>query len=110
MTELAPPPWSTGCTECLEGGGWWFHLRRCVTCGHVGCCDASPSRHARAHALEEGHPVATSFEPGEHWFWDYTTGASAPSVPLSPPLSRPEDQPAPGPAERVPANWRELLH
>jgi hypothetical protein len=110
MTELAPPPSGTGCAECLEGGGWWYHLRRCVACGHVGCCDASPEQHASRHARAAGHPVATSFEPGEHWFWDYTTGASAPRVPLSPPLSRPDDQPAPGPAGRVPVNWRELLH
>jgi ubiquitin-hydrolase Zn-finger-containing protein len=110
MTELAPPPSGTGCVECLEGGGWWWHLRRCVECGHIGCCDASPEQHATAHARETGHAVATSFEPGENWFWDYAAGAAAPRVPLSPPLSHPDDQPAPGPEGRVPADWREQLH
>ncbi|MEV1128952.1 UBP-type zinc finger domain-containing protein [Agromyces sp. NPDC049794] len=109
MTDF-PPPSGTGCVECLEGGGWWWHLRRCVECGHVGCCDSSPEQHASRHAREEGHPVAASFEPGEHWFWDYAAGTSAERVALPPPLSRPDDQPAPGPAGRVPANWRELLH
>ncbi|MDF2574455.1 MAG: hypothetical protein K0S05_1367 [Agromyces sp.] len=109
MTDF-PPPSGTGCVECLEGGGWWWHLRRCVECGHVGCCDSSPEQHASRHAREEGHAVAASFEPGEGWFWDYAAGTSAKRVPLPPPQSRPEDQPAPGPAGRVPANWRELLH
>jgi hypothetical protein len=110
MSELAPPPSGTGCVECLEGGGWWWHLRRCVECGHVGCCDASPEQHASGHALDTGHAVATSFEPGEDWFWDYFANGPARRVPLSPPSSRPDDQPAPGPAGRVPANWRELLN
>jgi hypothetical protein len=110
MSELAPPPSGTGCAECLQGGGWWWHLRRCVTCGHVGCCDASPGQHATAHAREQGHPIATSFEPGEDWFWDYDVGAGARPVPLSPPTSRPDDQPAPGPEGRVPADWQSLLH
>ena len=66
MSDLAPPPSGTGCGDCDEGGGWWFHLRRCVECGHVGCCDASPAQHARRHSEQTGHPVATSFEPGEH--------------------------------------------
>lgn len=108
--EPAPPPSGTGCAECLEAGGWWLHLRRCVACGHIGCCDSSPEQHASAHARERGHPVATSFEPGEHWFWDYVAGAPAPSVPLSPPFSRPLDQPSPGPEGGVPADWRRLLH
>ena len=110
MSELAPPPSGTGCVECLELGGWWWHLRRCVTCGHIGCCDASPAQHASGHALETGHAVATSFEPGEHWFWDYFANGPAPRVPLSPPFSRPEDQPAPGPAGRVPDDWKSLLN
>ncbi|WP_448006505.1 UBP-type zinc finger domain-containing protein [Agromyces bauzanensis] len=110
MSEFPPPPSGAGCVECLEGGGWWFHLRRCVECGHVGCCDASPEQHASRHATELGHAVAMSFEPGEDWFWDYAAGTSARRIPLPPPLSRPDDQPAPGPAGRVPPNWRELLH
>jgi hypothetical protein len=110
VSDLAPPPSGTGCGDCDQGGGWWFHLRRCVECGHVGCCDASPAQHARRHSEETGHPVATSFEPGEHWFWNYVTESSAPRVPLSPPLSRPEEQPAPGPEGRVPEDWQSLLH
>jgi hypothetical protein len=47
------------------------HLRLCLTCGHVGCCDSSPNRHARAHAVRLGHPVVQSFEPGEDWRWCY---------------------------------------
>ncbi len=59
-----------GCEECLSTGGRWLHLRLCQTCGHVGCCDSSPSRHASAHASPE-HPVVRSFEPGETWRWCY---------------------------------------
>ena len=111
MTRVAPPPSGTGCAECLEDPeSWWWHLRRCVTCGHVGCCDASVGQHASRHAREEGHPVATSFEPEEDWFWDYEEAAPARPVPLAPPLWRPADQPAPGPEGRVPENWKSLLH
>ena len=51
--------------------GWWFHLRRCAGCGHIGCCDSSPSQHARHHAADVGHPIVQSYEPGEDWFFDY---------------------------------------
>ena len=64
------PPSGTGCVECEATGGWWFHLRRCAECGHIGCCDTSPSQHATAHAKESGHPFIASFEPGEDWFWN----------------------------------------
>ena len=60
-----------GCEECLASGGRWVHLRACLTCGKVGCCDSSPNRHARAHAAECGHPVIGSAQPGEHWGWCY---------------------------------------
>ncbi|EFC80375.1 UBP-type zinc finger domain-containing protein [Parafrankia sp. EUN1f] len=60
-----------GCAECLRIGSSWVHLRLCLTCGHVGCCDSSPLRHARAHAHAHGHPIAQSFEPGEDWRWCY---------------------------------------
>src|SRR6478736_2581395 len=78
MTERAGvdptvPPSGTGCVECEAAGGWWVHLRRCTQCGHIGCCDTSPSQHATAHFHATGHPVITSFEPGEDWFWDFTT-------------------------------------
>ena len=54
-----------GCLECLAGGDGWVHLRICVTCGHVGCCDDSPNRHATAHHEAAGHPIIRSLEPGE---------------------------------------------
>jgi uncharacterized UBP type Zn finger protein len=58
-----------GCTDCLATGGEWVHLRECLTCGHVGCCDSSPNRHASAHFATTRHPVIRSFEPGEDWRW-----------------------------------------
>ena len=60
-----------GCEDCLRIGSWWVHLRLCLTCGHVGCCDSSPNRHASAHARETGHPIVRSLEPGEDWAWCY---------------------------------------
>lgn len=60
-----------GCVECLQTAGRWVHLRRCATCGHVGCCDSSPGRHATAHFQSSGHPLIQSFEPNEDWFWCY---------------------------------------
>lgn len=62
-------PRSSGCEECLTLGTPWVHLRLCLTCGHVGCCDSSPLRHARAHANRLGHPIVQSLEPGESWRW-----------------------------------------
>ena len=61
----------TGCVECLKIGGTWVHLRYCVECELIRCCDDSPNRHARKHAEEDGHPVIRSAEPGEHWAWCY---------------------------------------
>jgi hypothetical protein len=105
------PPSGTGCVECLEGGGWWYHLRRCAACGHVGCCDSSPSQHASRHAAEAGHRVARTFEPGEDWFWDYVAGEPVDDAPeLVHPLHHPLDQPTPGPAGRVPADWQDMLN
>ena len=60
-----------GCEECLAIGSHWVHLRMCLTCGRIGCCDSSPNRHASRHALEAGHPIARSAEPGEDWTWCY---------------------------------------
>jgi hypothetical protein len=68
----ASKPSGDGCVECLASPkGWWFHLRGCAECGHIGCCDSSPSQHASKHAAATGHPIITSFEPGEDWFFDY---------------------------------------
>jgi uncharacterized UBP type Zn finger protein len=60
-----------GCEECLELGDTWVHLRQCLQCGHVGCCDASRNRHATAHFRATGHPLVTSLERGEDWIWCY---------------------------------------
>ncbi|MER5622107.1 UBP-type zinc finger domain-containing protein [Streptosporangium sp. NPDC002544] len=60
-----------GCEECLATGDRWVHLRKCLSCGHIGCCDSSPNKHATAHATVIGHPVVASFEPGEDWRWCY---------------------------------------
>jgi uncharacterized UBP type Zn finger protein len=64
-------PGAAGCEDCLRGGGSWLHLRLCLTCGHVGCCDSSPNQHATKHYHSTGHPVIRSFEPGEEWAWCY---------------------------------------
>ena len=60
-----------GCEECLAIGSDWVHLRLCLTCGHVGCCDNSPNRHATKHFRQTQHPLIQSFEPGEEWLWCY---------------------------------------
>ena len=60
-----------GCQDCLAEGTLWFHLRICLECGHVGCCDNSPERHATAHANASGHPVIRSLQPDEEWSWCY---------------------------------------
>jgi ubiquitin-hydrolase Zn-finger-containing protein len=92
--------------ECLAADGWWLHLRRCTQCGHIGCCDTSPSQHASKHAAESGHPIIRSYEPGEDWFWDFTTSSYAEGPELTPPVHHPVDQPTPGPEGKVPADWR----
>ncbi|GAA1197105.1 UBP-type zinc finger domain-containing protein [Pseudonocardia alaniniphila] len=107
------PPSGTGCADCEASSpkGWWYHLRRCALCGHIGCCDTSPSQHASAHAASTGHPVARSFEPGEEWFWDYKRQVKYDHGPkLTAPTHRPVEQTVPGPADRVPADWADHLH
>ena len=69
--QLGEPPSGDGCIDCLAIGGRWVHLRRCLACGHVGCCDSSPNKHASAHARDVGHALVQSFEPGEDWVWCY---------------------------------------
>jgi len=72
ITEVEPvSPSAEGCEDCLRSGGRWVHLRMCQSCGHVGCCDNSPNRHATAHYAETHHPLIRSFEPGEDWWWCY---------------------------------------
>jgi uncharacterized UBP type Zn finger protein len=81
-------PSSDGCEDCLRIDGRWVHLRMCMECGHVGCCDSSPNRHATAHFHETTHPLIRSYEPGEEWWWCYvdevafeTGGPPSPSHP-----------------------------
>jgi uncharacterized UBP type Zn finger protein len=64
-------PSGTGCQECLATGMSWLHLRICLSCGQVGCCDQSPGKHTTAHFHESGHPVIQSYEPDEDWRWCY---------------------------------------
>ena len=90
ITEL--PESIAGCEDCLEIGGQWCHLRICLACGHVGCCDSSPNRHATAHSRESGHPLVRSAQPGEDWSWCYVDEVTMriaevqgePSIPPSP--------------------------
>jgi Zn-finger in ubiquitin-hydrolases and other protein len=69
VADVAPS--STGCEDCLAIGSRWLHLRRCTLCGHIGCCDSSPMRHATAHFHATSHPIVQSFEHGEDWLWCY---------------------------------------
>jgi hypothetical protein len=115
VTELSDfidptaPPSGIGCVECDRTGAWWVHLRRCARCGHVGCCDDSLNKHATKHFHETGHRIMQSFEPGEEWFWDYVSDSYADGPQLAPARSHPVSQTVPGPAERLPHDWRELL-
>jgi uncharacterized UBP type Zn finger protein len=67
VTQL--PEAVDGCEECLREGEGWVHLRICLECGHVGCCDSSPGKHASQHNAQTGHPIIRSLEPGEIWSW-----------------------------------------
>lgn len=71
MVQDVEPRTPEGCEECLASGGRWVHLRECLTCGHIGCCDSSPSRHATRHHADTGHPIIASYQPGEDWGWCY---------------------------------------
>lgn len=88
LEQLEPVEPSTpdGCEGCLASGDRWVHLRLCMSCGHVGCCDSSPNRHATRHATATDHPVVQSFEPGEHWAFCYPDDAFVREV--APPLRR----------------------
>jgi uncharacterized UBP type Zn finger protein len=71
ITVYELPAEVAGCEDCLRIGGKWLHLRICLVCGHVGCCDDSPNRHATAHFRATSHPLIRSLEPGEDWNWCY---------------------------------------
>jgi uncharacterized UBP type Zn finger protein len=64
-------PSANGCEDCLKIGDQWVHLRICLVCGHVGCCDSSKNKHATQHFHATQHPIIQSFEPGEDWLWCY---------------------------------------
>jgi uncharacterized UBP type Zn finger protein len=68
------PNTPAGCEECLQTGSRWVHLRLCLSCGHVGCCDSSPGKHATKHFHSSRHPLVRSFEPDEDWAWCYADG------------------------------------
>jgi CPA1 family monovalent cation:H+ antiporter len=74
----ALPKTPQGCEECLKSGDSWLHLRLCLECGHVGCCDSSKNKHATKHFHAVQHPVVRSFEPGEDWRWCYLHERMAP--------------------------------
>ena len=76
ITVLSVPADVPGCEDCLASGSRWVHLRMCQACGHIGCCDSSPNRHARAHAEASGHPVMRSAEPGEEWSYCFVDDAA----------------------------------
>ncbi len=68
-------PSAPGCEDCLKIGARWVHLRLCLSCGHVGCCDSSPNKHATQHFQQTSHPIMQSFETGESWRWCYVDQA-----------------------------------
>ena len=74
VAEVAPS--SDGCEDCLRTGDSWVHLRMCMSCGHVGCCDDSPNRQATAHFHGTTHPIIQSYEPGEDWWYCYLDDAA----------------------------------
>ena len=69
LREVTPS--AMGCEDCMKSSGVWVHLRICLTCGHVGCCDESPNQHATKHYHASHHPLVQSFEPGQEWVWCY---------------------------------------
>ena len=75
-------PRGRGCEECLRTGDSWVHLRLCMACGHIGCCDSSQNKHATLHYHDTGHPVVTSFEPGETWAWCFVDQEAVESLDL----------------------------
>ena len=96
LIDVTVEPSGPGCVECLADGGRWVHLRRCATCGHIGCCDSSPARHGSAHAAATGHAIAQSYEPGEDWLWCYVDEVGLEIAELTPSVSHPPGW-SPGP-------------
>jgi hypothetical protein len=81
-------PSADGCEECLKTGDWWVHLRLCRACGHVGCCDQSPNRHARRHFKATAHPIIEGYDPPEGWGWCYVDDIEV-GLPQTTPQPRP---------------------
>ena len=83
QVDASAQPSADGCEDCLREGTRWVHLRMCRTCGHIGCCDNSPRKHATAHHAAGLHALISSFEPGEDWWWCYVDeiGFSMPGTP-----------------------------
>ena len=81
-TIVEVDPSGDGCVECLATGGRWVHLRMYQACGHVGCCDNSPGKHATGHFQATNHPLIQSFEPGEDWGWCYVDEVFLEPAPL----------------------------
>lgn len=98
LTARAEPvtPSGQGCEECLRTGALWVHLRLCMTCGHVGCCDSSPNKHASRHFHHSGHPVVKSFEPDESWAWCYRDSDMVQAFPTFPEESTRQHYASPG--------------
>jgi uncharacterized UBP type Zn finger protein len=92
------PSSKAGCEDCLRIGGRWVHLRLCLECGHVGCCDSSPNRHATKHFHATSHPVIRSIEPGEDWGWCFVDEVMLEGDELRPTVRSPSHaaQPPPG--------------
>lgn len=83
LREIKPvTPTADGCEDCLKIGGRWVHLRLCETCGHVGCCDNSPNKHATKHFHASKHPIIKSFEPGEEWGYCYVDDRFYETLPM----------------------------
>jgi uncharacterized UBP type Zn finger protein len=82
--RTAVTPSGPGCVECLASHGTWVHLRLCLHCGHVGCCDNSPNRHATKHFHATKHPVIRSYEPGEGWGYCYQDDLFLEQLPAQP--------------------------
>jgi hypothetical protein len=76
QVDAGARPSADGCEDCLRTGGHWVHLRMCRLCGHIGCCDSSPSKHASAHHTSSGHALMSSYEPGEDWWWCFDDALS----------------------------------
>ena len=107
--DTAVAPSGTGCLECDRIGGWWVHLRRCATCGHIGCGGSSLHPHSTADAEGTGARDIPSFQPGQDRGGGLPRGAAGGGRAVPPPPPTPSDQSVPGPADRLPEDWEAQL-